>query len=114
MQFIKGFTSICLKYRSFGDTKVQEFRLVELNKRGKSVNDIKKSIQATYLFMIHKSILKKYEDLMKKLDFIPSVHHEFYKSLKSCVCKNDKNCNCNSLYLVICGLYDNSYNTTSV
>lgn len=39
---------------------------------------------------------------MKKLDFIPSVHHEFYKSLKSYVCKNDKNCNCNSLYLVIC------------
>ena len=102
MQFIKGFTSIWLKYRSFGDTKVQEFRLVELNKKGKSVNDIKKSVQATYLFMIHKSILKKYEDLMKKLDFIPSVHHEFYKSLKSYVCKNDKNCNCNSLYLVIC------------
>ena len=91
MHFRKGFASMWFKYESFGS---DEFRVVDLARRGKSIEDIKKyKLQPLYNSEI-KIKKQKYKDLMEQLQYIPPVHHEFYKSLKSCKCKDVESCSC--------------------
>ena len=90
MQFHKGSLSMLFKYESFDCGT--EFREVDLGRRGKCVDDIKHhKLQPLYQEQIQIKA-QKYNDLMEQLQYIPPVHHHFYKSLRSCKCKDKCEC----------------------